>query len=118
MSGPLDPWARPPAKPEPPLPVTWIVLALLPFWLLLVLAIAAPKFLAVLLDEPPSLLGLPLGVVLVAAGLAWALVGAIAVTVVSSSFARTAVLVVTMLPALFAVIFSPAIVIVVEALAK
>jgi hypothetical protein len=37
---------------------------------------------------------------------------------VSSSFARTAVLVVTMLPALFAVIFSPAVVIVVETLAK
>jgi hypothetical protein len=98
--------------------MTWILLALLPFWLLLVLAIAAPKFLGVLLDNPPSLLGLPLGVVLVAAGLAWALVGAMAVTVVSSSFARTAVLVVTMLPALFVVIFSPAVVIVAETLAK
>jgi hypothetical protein len=98
--------------------MTWILLALLPFWLLLVLAIAAPKFLGVLLDNPPSLLGLPLGVVLVAAGLAWALVGAIAVTVVSSNVARTAVLVVTMLPALFLVIFSPAVVIVAETLAK
>jgi hypothetical protein len=107
-----------PVKPEPPLPVTWIVLALLPLWLLLVLAIAAPKFVSVLFDNPPSLLGLPLGIVLVGAGVAWAMVGAIAVTVVSSSFVRAAVLALTMLPALFVVIFAPAAVIVAKTLAK
>ena len=118
MTGPLQPERIRPTPPARPLPIAAIFIALLPVFLFVLLLIISPSFMRPLLLNPPSMAGLPLGVVLEAAGLVWAALGAIVVATTGSKAVRLFASVVFTLPAMFAVILAPAIVLILSNLAQ
>jgi hypothetical protein len=99
----------PPARP---LPLASIVVGLLPLGLFGFLAVVVPKFLEPLFLNPPAIAGLPMGIVIVGAGIAWSLLGLIVMATSSSALVRLFASVIFTLPALFAVIVGPAIVLI------
>ena len=117
MTRPGEPDPRRTAVPAASPPIQWIVTGFLPLGLFVVLLIVAPRFTDVLGDNPPALLGLPLGSVLMAVALAWSAVGLLLIVAAESRGLRIVAMVVFTLPALWLVIFAPAVVIVAKALA-
>lgn len=82
------------------------LIACLPFVVLVTLVIVAPTFLDPIYDNPPAILGLPAGVVLLAAGIVW---GALAFVVIWATSSRLGVLIAQLfftLPAMFAIILT------------
>jgi hypothetical protein len=112
VTGPIEPERVRAGPSARPLPLASIFIALLPVWLFLFLLVVAPAFLSPLRLNPPSMLGLPLGAVLVAAGLAWSVLGATVIATTTSWAVRLFASVVFTLPALFVVILAPAVVLI------
>jgi len=77
----------------------------------------APRFVSVLGDNPPALLGLPLGYVLMGIALAWSAIGLLLIVGADSRGVRLVAMAAFTLPALWLVIFAPAVVIIAKALA-
>jgi hypothetical protein len=87
-----------------------IFTSLLPLWLTAILLVLAPKFFAGVLANPPALLGLPLGVVLLAVAAALTVLGFLVVRGSTSPIVSAVAFTVLTLPAVFIVIFTPAVV--------
>lgn len=87
-----------------------IFTSLLPFWLSAILLVLAPKFFAGVLMNPPALLGLPLGVVLLAIAAALTVLGFLAMRGSTSPIVSALAFAFLTLPAVFLVIFTPAVV--------
>jgi hypothetical protein len=91
---------------------TGYALALLPLWVGIVLRIAAPGFLDPLFLNPPAIVGLPAGIVVIfAAGLLMAL-GVLVMRSTRSIAWRTAAFALLTLPALALVVFAPAVILI------
>jgi hypothetical protein len=90
------------------------VLGLLPLWILLVLAFAFPGSVDPITANPPALLGLPLGVVLVFVALAVMAVGIVALRQASSSRSTLIALLVLTVPAAVLIVVAPALILMVQ----
>ena len=77
----------------------------------------AHRFVSVLGDNPPALLGLPLGYVLMGIALAWSAIGLLLIVGADSRGLRLVAMAAFTLPALWLVIFAPAVVIIAKTLA-
>jgi hypothetical protein len=87
-----------------------IFTSLLPVWLTAILLVLAPKFFANVLLNPPAMLGLPLGLVLLAVAGALTTLGFLAIRGSTSPIVSALAFTVLTLPAVFLVIFTPAVV--------
>jgi hypothetical protein len=96
-----------------PLNRGWVVLALSPAWLTLFLLVMAPNFMGAMLLNPPALLGLPAGVVILALALLWSAVGVLFTIGTPSTLVRTMSLVLFTFPALLSVLLGPAFILVI-----
>ena len=84
-----------------------------PIILFVFLRVAAPDFFDPLFTNPPAIAGLPLGIVIMAGVLAWTLVGILIVNRTRSSTGIVVALLVFTLPAIFVMLLTPAVVLIV-----
>ena len=94
------------------------VIACLPFVVLGILAAIAPTFLDPISANPPALLGLPAGIVVLGLGLVW---GALAFVVIWATSSRIGVLVAQLfftMPALFTIILTAPLILIVQRLGR
>jgi hypothetical protein len=103
--------------PVRPLPLASVFISLLPVGLFLVLALLVPSFVEPIFLNPPAIAGLPMGLVIVGGALAWSLLGLAIMVAATSPLVRLFASVVFTLPALFAVILGPAVVLIASNLA-
>ena len=87
-----------------------IFTSLLPVWLTAILLVVAPKFFAGVVTNPPALLGLPLGVVLLAIAAGLTVLGFLVMRGSTSPIVSALAFTILTLPAVFIVIFTPAVV--------
>ena len=87
-----------------------IFTSLLPVWLTGILLVLTPKFFAGVLTNPPAFLGLPLGVVLLAIAAALTVLGFLIMRGSTSPIVSALAFTLLTLPAVFIVIFTPAVV--------
>jgi hypothetical protein len=97
----------------------WLVrgITALPLVVWTVLSLVAPGFTDPVYDNPPGVLGLPAGILLLLAGLAWGLLGMLIVWRTTSSVVTVAALVLFTVPATIAIVLGPAWVLVIQQLA-
>ncbi len=97
------------AEPEPrSLSKLGYSLALLPLWAGILLGLAVPSFMEPLFLNPPSIFGLPMGIVLTfAAGLLMAF-GVLAMRWARSASGRAAAFLLLTVPSLIVIVFAPA----------
>jgi hypothetical protein len=86
-----------------------VSIALMPMWLLVVTALASSAF-QVVLTDPPTVLSMPLGVVLEAVAMLWTLLGAVVVWRARSPLTEAIALLVFTIPATVAVVATPALI--------
>src|SRR6266508_1539144 len=84
-----------------------VLLGLIPLWILLVLLIAAPESIEPLGANPPAIIGLPLGIVLVGTALAVMAVGVVVIRLTSSNVVALVAFVCLTLPAAVVVAMAP-----------
>lgn len=109
--------ADPPTIERDPSRTTFIAIAWAPLWLAVVLVVFAPAYVEPALENPPGILGMPAGVVLVLLALAWTSVGVLIGAATRSPIARTFALVLFTIPATMVVLLAPPIVLMVQSLA-
>lgn len=95
-------------------PIAARLASLAPFVLALVVELFAPRFFGPLLEAPPDILGAPLGVIVGALVLAWAALGALVVWTTGSRLACVLALALMTLPSMFAIIFTPAMILILQ----
>ncbi len=88
-----------------------------PIILFVFLRVAAPAFFDPLFQIPPAIAGLPLGIVVMAVVFAWTLLGILIVNRTTTSTGIVVALLVFTLPAIFVMLLTPAIVLIVANLA-
>ncbi len=94
------------------------LIACLPYIVLVTLVVVAPTCLDPIYANPPSLFGLPAGIVILALGIAW---GAMAFVVIWATSSRVGVFAAQLLftmPALFAIILAAPVVLIIDRLGK
>src|SRR6478735_6616389 len=110
---------HPPERPPRPFDNRYgYVIACLPFVVLGILAAIAPTFLDPISANPPALLGLPAGIVVMGLGLVW---GALAFVVIWATSSRIGVLVAQLfftMPALFTIILTAPLILIVQRLGR
>ncbi len=89
-----------------------MLLGLLPVWLLMFLAIGAPGFMDPAFANPPSVVGLPVGVIALAMALGVTAAGVVLLRSASSMAAATAVFLLLVVPATLVVLMTPALILV------
>ena len=90
-----------------------VLLGLLPLWLLVFFLLAAPGFMEPAFEKAPTVLGAPLGLVLLAIAMALTAIGVAALRRVSSPAAASAVVLCFTVPAILLIVLTPATVLVV-----
>jgi len=95
----------------------WRTLSLIPFGEALLLAVFARSYFPGLASEPPSILGIPFGIVLEAIILAWAALGARVIWTTKSQAMATLALVTTTGPAVPLLLVTPALILIMQNLA-
>jgi hypothetical protein len=85
-----------------------VLIGLLPLWILLFLLVAAPSFMAPMFANPPEVLGLPAGVVILAIALTVMTIGIAILGLTSSTKAAIAALVGFTAPSLVLLVMAPA----------
>jgi hypothetical protein len=93
------------------------VLTSLPFVLAVALNVLAPGFLDPLFASPPSIAGLPAGVVFLFLTIVWAVLGILVARKARSEARIALALVVFTLPAMFAILVGPALILIIQNLA-
>jgi hypothetical protein len=94
------------------------LVACLPYVVLGILIVIAPTFLDPIFANPPSLFGLPAGIVVLALGIVW---GAMAFVVIWATASRAGVFAAQLLftmPALFTIILAAPVVLIIDRLGK
>jgi hypothetical protein len=97
--------------------ISWVVAALAPGAVAVLLLTAAPRGIGPMFSKPPDAFGLPLGVVIAAGCAAWYVIGLLLVAIASRPLGRLAALVVFILPATFFAVMGPAIIFILQNLA-
>jgi hypothetical protein len=106
--------ASPAGMPEGRRAVIAATIGLSPIWLVIVLAIVAPTFMAPMGDPMVSIAGIPAGLVILGGAFVMALAGAFVIWRSESALVRAATFAVLTCPALLFVVFGPATVLIVE----
>jgi hypothetical protein len=88
--------------------------AFTPLWVLLIVSVLSPSFSHSFFTKPPDWLGIPLGVVVDAAEMVWMLIGVVLVWDTRSLLVRSFALVFFTIPATFAVILAPALILIAQ----
>lgn len=88
----------------------WRLLALTPF----ALSLLTPVYFPAMFAKPPEILGIPVGLVLDVIALGWAGLGAIVVWTTTSRVMASIALVTTTAPTIVVLVFSPAIVLILQ----
>jgi hypothetical protein len=92
------------------------ILGLIPVWLFLYLAAAVPRFLDPLFEHRVAILGLPLGIVLVAVAMLWTGAGLVALRARRSMLGASVTLLLFAAPASLIVLLAPAMVLAMAAI--
>ena len=90
------------------------VFAFLPLIVLAVVQVASTDFVQPMFSEPPSILGIPLGVVVGAVAFVWMLIGAAMLWNAQSTWRVMLALIVFTFPATFVVIYGPAVILIMQ----
>jgi len=91
-----------------------VLVALTPFWALLLFLAQWPGFLDPLFEVPPGIAGMPAGSILLAAVVLWTLFGAWVMRARTSSIGVLLTLLVFPLPATIVILFGPALILIVQ----
>ena len=94
-----------------------ILVAFVPLWLVLGLSIVAPGFMDPIYNNPPGIVGLPAGVVLVGLALGWMALGVAVIASVHSVRAQLAAYLLFAVPAAMFILFIPATIVIIQNLA-
>jgi hypothetical protein len=89
-------------------------IASLPFILIVFAQVVAPGFMEPIFANPPSLVGLPLGVVLLFAVAIWASLAFVVIRAFRSGFGIALGVLVFTIPAIFAIILLPATILIIQ----
>ena len=90
------------------------IASLAPFGLALALALLARSYFGIGLGSPPDILGVPLGLAIDGLVLAWAALGALIVWTTGSRSAASLALALITLPSMLAIIFTPALILILQ----
>lgn len=93
------------------------ITAFTPLWVLIVASVASPTFFDPMFAKPPDWLGIPLGVVIDAIAMVWMLIGVVLVWDARSRVVEVLVLTLFTFPATILVVFSPAVILIMQNLA-
>ena len=96
---------------------TWKSIAVSPFVLAVALALLTTGYVDPLFTKPPDMLGIPFGLVLDALALAWAALGAFVVWTTRSAAMAALAVTTTTVPAICVLVFSPALILIMQNLA-
>ena len=88
--------------------------AFTPLWVLIIASVASPKFFDPLFSKPPDWLGIPLGVVVEAIAMVWMLMGVVLIWDARSRLVESLALFFFTIPATFLVVFSPAVILIMQ----
>jgi hypothetical protein len=91
-----------------------VLLGLLPLWLLVFFQLVAPGFMEPAFANPPAVLGMPAGLVPLSVALALTAMGIVGLRRVSSTQATMLVFLFSTVPATFAIVLTPAMVLVLQ----
>jgi hypothetical protein len=92
----------------------WMIAALAPGLIALALAMSAPHFMGPMFEKPPEALGLPLGTVIIGLSVIWYAIGVAIVGVASRLSLRLVAILVFVFPATFALLFGPALILILQ----
>lgn len=92
------------------------ILALMPLWLLVIVAAFSPAFLQALDAKPPDILGVPLATVVDVAALVWMAVGLVVIWSARSRVVESIALTVFTIPATVVVVLTPVVIAVAQSL--
>jgi hypothetical protein len=93
------------------------ITAFTPLWVLIVALVASPRFFPPMFAKPPEILGIPLGLVLDAIAMVWMLIGVVLIWDARSRLVEALVLFWFTIPATLVVVFSPALILIMQNLA-
>ena len=93
------------------------ITAFTPLWVLIVASLASPTFSQPMFAKPPEILGIPLGFVMNAVAIMWMLIGVVLIWDARSRLVEALVLFWFTIPATFLVVFSPALILIMQNLA-
>ena len=93
------------------------ITAFTPLWVLIVASVASPTFFGPMFAKPPDWLGIPLGVVMDAIAMVWMLIGVALIWDARSRLVEALVLFWFTIPATLVVVFSPALILIMQNLA-
>jgi hypothetical protein len=91
-----------------------VLVGLVPIWLQLAIAIAAPRFSDPVFDNPPGIAGLPAGVLLLSLAMVWTAIGAVVLLKPRSTAGVIGALVIFVAPASLVVLFGPALILILQ----
>ena len=91
--------------------------AFTPLWVLLVASVASPNFFDPMFAKPPEILGIPFGFVMDAIAMVWTLIGVVLIWDARSRLVELLVLTLFTIPATILVVFSPALILIMQNLA-
>jgi len=94
--------------------LAWVVAALVPTLILPVGLFAAPHYLDPIFHKAPTVLGLPIGVVVVSVSAGWFAVGVTLIAMASSRVTRLLAFLFFIIPAIVAVVLGPGMVLILE----
>jgi hypothetical protein len=113
VASPADSRGKPATFRLKPSRDPWLLVGSLPFGVLLVMTVLLPKYLTAAFYNPPSMAGLPMGVVAIGVALIWAAFGLGMIRLASSRRWRAAALILFTVPAAALVASSPAFVLII-----
>lgn len=94
-----------------------IALGLLPLWLIGFLGITAPGFMEPIFANPPAILGIPAGIVMVLIALAWMALGVLVLQRTATAVGALIAFLVFTAPSAFAALLMPAVILIIQNLA-
>jgi hypothetical protein len=93
------------------------ITAFTPLWVLIVASVASPTFFPQMFAKPPEIVGIPLGFVIDAIAMVWMLIGVVLIWDARSRLVEALVLFWFTIPATLVVVFSPALILIMQNLA-
>jgi hypothetical protein len=90
------------------------LVSLTPLWLLIVLSVASPSFFQPMFAKPPEIEGVPLGLVFTGIAMVWMLLGTVLIWDARSQVVQSLVLLLFTIPATVLVVFTPAVILIMQ----